>query len=192
MLSIETVAAGGGSICAFDGVKLVVGPDSAGASPGPACYGRGGPLTVTDINLYLGRIVPSRFPFPLDRAAVEAHLQRLCDEAARVPGGQRYSPIDLAEGFVQIANANMVRAIRGADKAAETASANVATDNVRLSPQGQALAASSASGSNAVFDTKKVERIKLAIADGQFQVNSDKVADGLLDTVKDLLHSRKR
>ena len=81
---------------------------------------------------------------------------------------------------------------RGADKAAETASANVATDNVRLSPQGQALAASSASGSNAVFDTKKVERIKLAIADGQFQVNSDKVADGLLDTVKDLLHSRKR
>jgi negative regulator of flagellin synthesis FlgM len=81
---------------------------------------------------------------------------------------------------------------RGADKAAEAAPSNVASDNVRLSPQGQAMAASSASGANAVFDTKKVERIKLAIADGQFQVNSEKVADGLLDTVKDLLHSRKR
>ena len=61
--------------------------------------------------------------------------------------------------------------------------------NVRLSPQAQALANVS---SSAVFDTKKVERIKLAIADGQFQVNSEKVADGLLETVRDLLHSRKR
>ncbi len=112
MLSIETVAAGGGSICAFDGVKLVVGPDSAGANPGPACYGRGGPLTVTDVNLFLGRIVPGRFPFPLDRSSVEAHLDRLCDETARAPGGTRYTPVELAEGFIKIANANMVRAIR--------------------------------------------------------------------------------
>ena len=65
-----------------------------------------------------------------------------------------------------------------------------ATDSVRLSSQGQALAG--ASGSAAVFDTKKVERIKLAIADGQFKVNSEKVADGLLETVRDLLHSRNR
>ncbi|MGV7209026.1 flagellar biosynthesis anti-sigma factor FlgM [Oxalobacteraceae bacterium A2-2] len=80
---------------------------------------------------------------------------------------------------------------RSADKAAEAAPSSTG-DSVRLSAQGQALAASSSSGASAVFDTKKVERIKLAIADGQFQVNSEKVADGLLDTVKDLLHSRKR
>ncbi|MGH8855440.1 MAG: flagellar biosynthesis anti-sigma factor FlgM [Telluria sp.] len=81
---------------------------------------------------------------------------------------------------------------RGADKAATTAAATpAATDSVRLSSQGQAMA--NAVGSNSgVFDTKKVERIKMAIADGQFQVNSEKVADGLLDTVRDLLHSRKR
>ncbi|MBN2163903.1 MAG: hydantoinase B/oxoprolinase family protein [Pontiellaceae bacterium] len=112
MLAIETVAAGGGSLCGFDGVKLHVGPQSAGADPGPACYGRGGPLTVTDINLYLGRIIPSRFPFPLDRNAVESRLQELCAEIAASPLGKRYTSVELAEGFRQIANANMVRAIR--------------------------------------------------------------------------------
>lgn len=70
-----------------------------------------------------------------------------------------------------------------------TATVPVPTDNVRLSPQVQELDRATTA---AVFDTKKVEKIKLAIADGQFQVNSEKVADGLLETVKDLLHSRKR
>lgn len=81
-------------------------------------------------------------------------------------------------------------------KAAEKAVAQpvqVPTDSVSLSSQGQALAGTSATSANAaVFDTKKVERIKTAIADGQFKVNSDKVADGLLQTVRDLLHSRNR
>jgi negative regulator of flagellin synthesis FlgM len=77
---------------------------------------------------------------------------------------------------------------RSAEKAATTP---VATDSVRLSSQGQAMAASGA-GSTGVFDTQKVDRIKEAIASGKFQVNSEKVADGLLETVKDLLHSRKR
>lgn len=79
---------------------------------------------------------------------------------------------------------------KSADKAAAPTPAP--TDTVRLSAQGQALAASGAAGAAAVFDTKKVERIKSAIAEGQFQVNPEKVADGLLETVRDLLHARQR
>ena len=112
MLAIETVAAGGGSICGFDGVKLHVGPQSAGADPGPACYGRGGPLTVTDINVFLGRVLPEHFPFPLHLERVQSQLEVMCDEIAASPLGQRYTPVELADGFRQIANANMVRAIR--------------------------------------------------------------------------------
>jgi len=110
MMAIETVAAGGGSICQFDGVKLVVGPDSAGADPGPACYGRGGPLTVTDVNFLLGKILPEDFPFPLDRAAAEARLQEVLEQVATALG-KRYQPLELAEGLVRIANANMGKAI---------------------------------------------------------------------------------
>jgi 5-oxoprolinase (ATP-hydrolysing) len=110
MMAIETVAAGGGSICQFDGVKLVVGPDSAGADPGPACYGRGGPLTVTDVNFVLGKILPDRFPFPLDRAAALARLSALADEIAAAIG-RRYELLELAAGYVRVANANMAKAI---------------------------------------------------------------------------------
>ncbi len=110
MMAIETVAAGGGSICTFDGVKLVVGPDSAGADPGPACYGQGGPLCVTDLNYYLGKLWPEKFPFPLAGHAVQERLSELSNRIAKATGKQ-YSLEDLAEGFLQVANANMVKAI---------------------------------------------------------------------------------
>jgi 5-oxoprolinase (ATP-hydrolysing) len=112
MLSIETVAAGGGSLCGFDGVKLYVGPQSAGAVPGPACYGRGGPLTVTDCNVFLGRIPVDRFPFPLDVAAIRQRLEALCADLASAAFGKAYTPQELATGFLEIANAAMARAIR--------------------------------------------------------------------------------
>ncbi len=107
-MAIETVAAGGGSICRFDGVKLTVGPESAGAEPGPACYGRGGPLTVTDVNLFLGRIVAEKFPFPLDVEAAERRLEELAAEAASPYGSLE----ELAVGLLRIADANMAAAIR--------------------------------------------------------------------------------
>jgi len=111
MLAIETVAAGGGSLCWFDGVKLVVGPESAGAEPGPACYGRGGPLAVTDANLFLDRIVEDRFPFPLDRGAVERKLTAVANEI-REATGRPMSLVELADGFIRVANANMAKALR--------------------------------------------------------------------------------
>jgi 5-oxoprolinase (ATP-hydrolysing) len=111
MLAINTVAAGGGSICRFDGTKLGVGPESAGSNPGPACYGSGGPLTVTDLNFYLGRIVEAHFPFRLDRAAVERRLAELAEEV-RSGSGEKLGLSELAEGLLAIANSNMVRAIR--------------------------------------------------------------------------------
>jgi len=119
MMSIHTVAAGGGSILHFDGARLRVGPDSAGANPGPACYRRGGPLTVTDANVMLGRIQPAHFPAvfgpnadqPLDGEVVREKFSRLADEVSRA-GGQSLSAESLAQGFIDIAVANMANAIK--------------------------------------------------------------------------------
>ncbi|WP_343527036.1 hydantoinase B/oxoprolinase family protein [Sphingomonas sp.] len=119
MMRIDTVAAGGGSICHFDGGRLLVGPASAGADPGPACYRRGGPLTVTDCNLILGKIQPDYFPalfgpdrnLPPDREAAEAALDALL-QAVEAATGERLDPMETAQGLVAIAVANMARAIR--------------------------------------------------------------------------------
>ena len=115
MMAINTVAAGGGSILHFDGARMRVGPDSAGADPGPACYRRGGPLTVTDANVCVGKIQPEHFPpifgphgdQPLDPEAVAAQFADL----ARTIGGGKTSR-QVAEGFLQIAVANMANAIK--------------------------------------------------------------------------------
>ena len=114
MMQIHTVAAGGGSICRFDGMRFRVGPESAGASPGPACYRNGGPLTVTDCNLFLGRIDPAHFPAVFgpnadERLDPEASLARLQEIAEQV-GSKDLRQI--AEGFLEIAVDNMAAAIR--------------------------------------------------------------------------------
>jgi 5-oxoprolinase (ATP-hydrolysing) len=111
MMAIETIAAGGGSICGFDGVKLVVGPESAGAEPGPACYGRGGPLCITDMNFYLGKIRSESFPFPLHRSPIETKLAELIEQIASETG-KHYGTHELCEGFVRVANAKMVKAVQ--------------------------------------------------------------------------------
>src|SRR5580700_5078216 len=119
MLSIHTVAAGGGSILHFDGGRYQAGPDSAGADPGPACYGRGGPLTVTDANVLLGRIQPDHFPRvfgpeadqPLDAEITKAKFTELSEQIAADTGDTR-GPEEVASGFVEIAVANMANAIK--------------------------------------------------------------------------------
>lgn len=119
MMAINTVAAGGGSILHFDGARLRVGPDSAGANPGPACYRRGGPLAVTDANVCVGKIQPQHFPaifgpggdLPLDAEVVRAKFAALAAEIAAATGQQR-DPRDVAEGFLRIAVANMANAIK--------------------------------------------------------------------------------
>ncbi len=115
MMLIHTVAAGGGSILHFDGARLRVGPDSAGANPGPKCYRRGGPLTVTDANVMLGKLMPEFFPRifggtrdqPIDAAAVRTAFAALANEI----GGGR-SCEEIADGFIRIAVENMANAIK--------------------------------------------------------------------------------
>jgi 5-oxoprolinase (ATP-hydrolysing) len=119
MMNIHTVAAGGGSILEFDGARLRVGPRSAGANPGPACYRRGGPLTITDANVVLGKIQPDLFPRvfgpradqPLDREVVLQRFEALAGEV-RDSGAPPITREELAEGFVQIAVANMANAVK--------------------------------------------------------------------------------
>ena len=110
-LAIETVAAGGGSKCYFDGYQLKVGPESAGAFPGPACYGAGGPLTITDVNLLLGRLAPEFFGIPIDENAAREKLKAVALEVKQ-NGSLNPSPEALLQGFLDIANQKMVEAIR--------------------------------------------------------------------------------
>jgi 5-oxoprolinase (ATP-hydrolysing) len=119
MLQIHTVAAGGGSVCFFDGARLRVGPRSAGSDPGPACYRRGGPLTITDCNVLLGRVRPEFFPAifgpngdeALDAEIVAEKFAALCAEIGAATG-KPVAPKDAAEGFIAIANQHMAEAIR--------------------------------------------------------------------------------
>ncbi len=107
MMSIHTVAAGGGSVCHFDGARMSVGPESTGAVPGPLCYGHpeARELAVTDVNLVLGRLQPDRFPFALDAERARAHLGGLAERMGR-------STEEVAQGFFEIVTSNMAQAIR--------------------------------------------------------------------------------
>ncbi len=119
MMSIHTVAAGGGSILHFDGSRYRVGPDSAGANPGPASYRRGGKLAVTDCNVMLGKIQPKYFPAvfgphadeTLDRDVVVKKFTEMADDIYRATGNRR-TPEEVAEGFIEIAVGNMANAIK--------------------------------------------------------------------------------
>jgi 5-oxoprolinase (ATP-hydrolysing) len=109
-LAIETVAAGGGSVCWVDRGILRVGPQSAGASPGPACYGAGGPLTITDCNLLLGRLEPERFGIPVEEAPARRRLEEL-RTTLREEWGRDMDSDALVEGFVALACERMAEAI---------------------------------------------------------------------------------
>ncbi|MEM9583464.1 MAG: hydantoinase B/oxoprolinase family protein [Pseudomonadota bacterium] len=120
MMNIHTVAAGGGSILAFRDGRYQVGPESAGADPGPACYRRGGPLTVTDCNVMLGKLAPAHFPAifgpnadaPLDAKIVRKKFEALATDIAAETGQAVLSAEETAQGFLRIAVQNMARAIK--------------------------------------------------------------------------------
>ena len=114
MMLIHTVAAGGGSILFYDGARFRVGPDSAGANPGPACYRRGGPLTVTDANVMVGKLMPDFFPKifgPTQDQSLDAEIvrERFAVLAAEIRDGRE--PAQVADGFIQVAVENMANAI---------------------------------------------------------------------------------
>ncbi|KAG9967527.1 hydantoinase B/oxoprolinase, partial [Aureobasidium melanogenum] len=127
-LDINTVAAGGGSILTWKNGLFHVGPESASAHPGPACYRKGGPLTVTDANLFLGRLLPDYFPKifgpkenqPLDRDITAQKFLALTEEInqqQRRDGAVTFSPEEVALGFLNVANEGMARPIRGLTEA---------------------------------------------------------------------------
>jgi len=119
MMLIHTVAAGGGSILHFDGARFRVGPDSAGANPGPACYRRKGPLAVTDANVMVGKLIPEFFPKifgpgqdqPLDAVAVRHDFNNLAQKVSLAQAGEK-TPEEIADGFIKIAVENMANAIK--------------------------------------------------------------------------------
>ncbi len=119
MMHIHTVAAGGGSICTFDGSRFRVGPESAGANPGPASYRRGGPLAVTDCNVMVGKLDPELFPHvfgpsgnaPLDASVVRTKFAAMAADIAQATGHRR-APEEVADGFLKIAVENMANAIK--------------------------------------------------------------------------------
>lgn len=110
-LAIETIAAGGGSICEFDGFRFTVGPESAGATPGPACYGAGGPLTITDINLLLGRLDEENFSIPIYPVESERALRKVISKVKQV-AKKTPSKETVLLSFLQIANEKMAEAIK--------------------------------------------------------------------------------
>lgn len=111
-VEIETVAAGGGSICTYDDGLLRVGPESAGSSPGPACYGQGGPLTLTDVNLLAGRMKVENFGIPISKEKSEAQLDQILNRIVSRMGKKSMTREQLISGFLDIANEHMAEAIR--------------------------------------------------------------------------------